>query len=138
MMLALVCGGACTTMVPAELELVRCEQEGVYGPPACDPGEQCVEGECEIVDAAPVSCCSSPECPADQVCAALPSSDGLSLHCVDAVLLGHAPPGEGMAGETCFEAADCRSGSCQAQQCVDVCCGSSDCPGACVEGVCRS
>lgn len=138
MALVVLSGAACTTMVPAELELIRCEQEGVYGPPACNPGQQCVEGECETVDAAPIACCSSTDCPADQICASLPSGAGSSLHCVDAVPLGHAPPGEGSVGDDCFEAADCRSGSCQAERCVDACCDSSDCPSSCVEGRCAS
>jgi len=38
---------ACTSLVDQDLSQVRCSEEGVVGPPACNEGQLCVEAECK-------------------------------------------------------------------------------------------
>ena len=47
----------CSTLFDGELGAIRCEQEGVYGPPACRQGETCVQGACVSVGAPIGSSC---------------------------------------------------------------------------------
>lgn len=73
----------CSLLVDDELSKVRCSQEGVIGPPACDSGQLCAEGRCQA-------------CLAFEVC-----DDGIDNDC-NAGTSDRCPGGaggEGMGGQ---------------------------------------
>lgn len=41
---------ACSLLVNGATEELGCTQEGAFGPPACDPGFQCMAGVCRAAD----------------------------------------------------------------------------------------
>lgn len=84
-MRALVCSvalltAACSFLVHDELGQVRCEAEGVIGPPACPLGNVCALGRCR-------------ECQAVDVC-----GDGVDNDCSGEIDQGCDGGGAGEAG----------------------------------------
>jgi hypothetical protein len=77
------------------------------------------------------ACCTSSDCPTPTVCYATGQGGN---YCVDPAWLGRAiPAGNTTGGGGCSRNADCRSGLCTSNFCVDTCCstpnGSTDCSG---------
>ena len=99
--------------------------------PSCEAGAFCFDPA--TIGAAGVarctrSCCASTDCGLardGQVCWS-PSGGAGSL-CWPAAALGREQPGEGAAGEPCGPGGACRSGLCDVDECVDVCCDDSYC-----------
>jgi hypothetical protein len=104
---------------------------------ACTTASGCTTGICgtfEVLGMAftaahgtvcTATCCTSANCPAGYVCFGPGNAGG---YCVLSTDLG-APATLGVAGPgaTCHLNTDCRSGSCAAGHCVDMCCLDSDC-----------
>lgn len=77
------------------------------------------------------ACCTSTDCPSGTVCYATGQGGD---YCVDPSWLGRAvPAGNTAGGGGCSRNADCRSGLCTSNYCVDTCCstpnGSTECAG---------
>jgi hypothetical protein len=111
----------------------------------CSGPSQCASGVCSdslavgmpLYNAAGKSnfctqpCCTSKDCPSGAVCYATGQGGN---YCVDPAWIGRtAPAGSTAGGGNCSRNADCRSGLCSSNYCVDTCCstphGSTDCAG---------
>jgi hypothetical protein len=83
-------------------------------------------------------CCSSSECgePEDGIVCWAPSIGGGSF-CRDAGALLRGRIGPANVGEACLDGTFCRSGMCDAEACVDVCCSDANCTVAEAASSCR-
>jgi hypothetical protein len=111
------CGGAsqCTSLVCADSLAVG---TGLYN--AAGKSNFCSQ-----------PCCTSSDCPTDTVCFATGQGGN---YCVNPTWLGRAiPAGSTAGGGACGRNADCRSGLCIGNYCVDTCCstpnGATECTG---------
>jgi hypothetical protein len=124
---------------------VPCPSTGAPALCGCSGASQCASGVCAdslavgsaLYKAAGKSnfcttpCCTSKDCPPGTVCYATGQGGD---YCVNPAWIGRTTPaGTTAGGGNCYRNADCRSGLCSGNYCVDTCCstpnGGTDCAG---------
>jgi hypothetical protein len=128
-------GDSCTVEIDAEADHVdvACGSGGIgdAGWP-CEVNEDCASSLCIDTGYCTAACCTSAGCGEGMVCVHAQlidvDTEPYARLCVSDS--GWAGPnhGEGPAGSSCFDGADCRSDRCEDGVCVDTCCSQADCP----------
>jgi hypothetical protein len=157
-------GAGCEALVDGQLGAVRCQDQGVIGPPACPDGLACRSGQCvpNVLGAVCAfdtdcaygelcldpealggvgperctrTCCTASDCdPQADAVCWIPPAGG-GAFCRPAVEVDRAPGGMGSPLAACATGADCRSGRCVDRLCQDTCCTDTPCTGG--GGTCR-